>query len=118
MSLVNLLFGYKGRINRTQYWLGSLGAGFGGGFILSFITFAMAGAGPGSKEADATMGIAALLLWAVFALALGWTGLALQWKRFHDRGRPGWLALTPLLPVTMVFVTIMSAATSGVHPAA
>lgn len=118
MGLVSFLFGYNGRINRTQYWLGTLGAGFAGGFIVSFITFALVGAAPPSKDAAATMGPLLLVLWGVLCVALGWVAMALQWKRFHDRGRPGWLALTPLLPVTMAFMTIVSAIVSGAHPVA
>lgn len=94
MGLVSLLFSFKGRINRQQYWFGSMGVGFAGAMLI-FGVIMMAAPLPGAKEEHASAG-AFLLLFPIL-IAMGWAGLAIQWKRFHDRGQPGWISLTPLI---------------------
>lgn len=117
MSLVNLLFGFSGRINRTQYWVGTLGAGFAAGFLVFAVVFTslLGATAPQAKTAAAGIGIGLLLFLCVVMMVTSWIGLALQWKRFHDRGRPGWVAMAPLLPMTMVMVTIVSGVTTGAN---
>jgi uncharacterized membrane protein YhaH (DUF805 family) len=115
VSLVNLLFGFSGRINRTQYWVGTLGAGFAAGFLVFAVVFTsiLGATAPQAKTAAAGIGIGLLLFLCVVMMVTSWIGLALQWKRFHDRGRPGWVAMAPVLPMTMVMVTIISGAATG-----
>lgn len=115
MSLVNLLFGFNGRINRLQYWVGTLGAGFAAGFLVFSVVFTsiLGASAPQAKTAAAGIGIGLLIFLCVVMMVTSWIGLALQWKRFHDRGRPGWVAMAPLLPMTMLMVTIISGATTG-----
>jgi uncharacterized membrane protein YhaH (DUF805 family) len=115
VSLVNLLFGFNGRINRTQYWAGTLGAGFAAGFLVFAVVFTsiLGATAPQAKTASAGIGIGLLLFLCVVMMVTSWIGLALQWKRFHDRGRPGWVAMAPLLPMTMMMVTIISGAAAG-----
>jgi len=107
VSLVNLLFGYKGRINRLQYWLGSLGVGVAGGVAIFLAALlVMPVAMQASKESAAQSAPLLLILWGLIMMVMGWAGTALQWKRFHDRGRPGWVAFAPLVPVMMIFVSV------------
>lgn len=113
MGLIQLLFGFNGRINRMQYWLGCLGAGFGGGmliFMSALLALPSPDAPKGAAVANAPM---MLLFWGLIVMALAWIGLALQWKRFHDRGRPGWIAFAPMLPMTMLMVSVFTGAMSG-----
>ncbi len=117
MSLVNLLFGFQGRINRTQYWVGTLGAGFAAGVLIFAVVFTsvLGASAAQSKAAGAQLGIGLLLFVSIIMMVVSWIGLALQWKRFHDRGRPGWVAMAPLLPMTMMMVTIISGAATGAN---
>lgn len=120
MGLVSLLFGFKGRINRVQYWLGSLGAGFG--VILLLVVLLVIGGMPNpaaSKEQQAAQALATIGLMVIPALLLAsWCGLALQWKRFHDRGRSGAWVFLPMLPSFMMVSSVFGAIATGAHPAA
>src|SRR3979409_807824 len=96
MNPGNLLFTFKGRINRAKYWLaplpwgvrrtprlgaGVLGAGFGGEMI--------------ADNAGAIL-IAIILLLLVTS---GVSGVAVGIKRLHDRDKSGWwLLIFYLLP--------------------
>lgn len=116
--MVSFLFSYRGRINRAQYWLGSLGVGVGGIVLLFALTMLM----PTSHFEKSTAGVLgalaqfAVVFVPVWAL-MGWCGLALQVKRFHDRGRSGLWTLLPLLPMSLLMVTLIGGITSGHHPA-
>lgn len=109
MNLFSLLFGFQGRITRAQYWLGSMGAGVASALIIfSFaLMFAPMGA---SKTAPAEINPAALIAFGAVMMAMGWCGLALQVKRFHDRGRSGYFALAPFVPWVMIVTAIVGGA--------
>jgi uncharacterized membrane protein YhaH (DUF805 family) len=111
MGLGQLLFGFNGRIRRTNYWLGSLGAGFVLGIIACIIIFALGGgavmlAGNGDntgQAAGAGLGIVAFILYlAVIVLAV-WIHLALQIKRWHDRDKSGVWVLISFIPLVGPF---------------
>jgi uncharacterized membrane protein YhaH (DUF805 family) len=106
VHILNLLFSFHGRINRAQYWLGGLGAGFLATLAIFFTAFII-GPHNGAKPdplAQATLTLAAL---APIFLAMTWTSLAIQVKRFHDRGRSGWFSLAPLIPGFIIISTII-----------
>ena len=118
MSLVSLLFGFKGRINRAQFWIGNLGAGFGG-IMLLFLLGAMFI--PTDEVPKTGAGILHML--SVVGLVLmpplmliGWISFALQTKRFHDRGRSGLWTMLPLLPGFMITSTIFASLAGGQTP--
>ena len=114
MSLVNLLFGFKGRIDRTQYWLGSFGVGFAAIVLNVIVSMAAApSATMVTKEAAVQAAPMLLIVLGLISMVAGWAGTALQWKRFHDRGRPGWIAFTPMLPAMMIGVSIVGHALDG-----
>lgn len=106
MGLVSLLFSFRGRINRQQYWFGSMGVGFAGAMLI-FAVVMMAAPLPGAKEAASP---ASFFLLIPIAFAMGWAGIAIQWKRFHDRGQPGWISLLPLLLLWNLGQTLIGAA--------
>ena len=90
--MLSLFFSFHGRINRAQYWLGSFMSSFIGFVLIAMIVSVGAGAamdaaGKGAKFAIALSSM--LLALPVLAL-MSWSGLAIQVKRFHDRGRTGW----------------------------
>jgi hypothetical protein len=47
------------------------------------------------------------------SLAVTWAALALQVKRFHDRGQSGWWTLLPLAPVVFMIMNIFTAIGEG-----
>ena len=90
MNLKSLLFSFKGRIGRLQYWV---------------ITLILMGIGAGNDQSLSQYGPEnpmtagpALISFAVFII-LVWVGLAVQVKRWHDRDKTGWWALINLVPV-------------------
>lgn len=102
--MVSLLFGFSGRINRAQFWIGNLIAGFGGMMLLFLMGVMLLPSGgfektpEGAIHAISSMGLA-------FGVPLGlmsWIGFALQTKRFHDRGRSGLWTMLPMLPAMMI----------------
>jgi uncharacterized membrane protein YhaH (DUF805 family) len=115
--VVSFLFSYKGRINRAQYWLGSLGVGVGGIVLLFVLTMLMPTnqfdkTGAGALRAVSQFAVVFVPIWAL----MGWCGLALQVKRFHDRGRSGLWTLLPLLPMSLLMVTLVNGVIAGQHP--
>lgn len=118
MNLVSLLFGFKGRINRAQFWFGNLGAGFGG-ILLMFVLGVMFM--PTEEFPKTTAGF--LHFVSVMGVIIGpplflmcWIGLALQTKRFHDRGRSGLWTMLPMLPAMMITTTIVTSLAGGQTP--
>jgi uncharacterized membrane protein YhaH (DUF805 family) len=106
VHIVNLLFSFHGRINRAQYWLGGLGAGFLASIAIFFMAFIIAppdGAKP-DPMAQATLTLAAF---APVFLGMIWACLAIQVKRFHDRGRSGWFSLIPLIPGLIISTIVI-----------
>ena len=79
------LFGFEGRINRGKYWLGWA-------VLYAFFIIAWAIA--------AVIGSAFVwTLVAILSLVAIWPGLAIQIKRWHDRGKSGWWVLIGLIPI-------------------
>lgn len=118
MNLVSFLFGFSGRINRLQYWLGCLGAGFGAGMLFMMLGILTMPAGGAPKTgADALLLLPSMgVTFGVPLLLVGWIASALQTKRFHDRGRSGLWTLLPFVPVTMILSTVISGAMTGASP--
>ena len=103
----------RGRISRAQYWLGSIVTG-----IVSALAIAMAVAAAGpplDAEKTGALQAAALSLLLVGAISLlsTWCSLALQVKRFHDRGQSGWLSLAPFVPLIGLISALLGAMDSG-----
>ncbi len=109
--MLGLFFGFNGRINRVTYWLGSIIAGFIG-FLGIFLGIMLAGGQAVDKSPEAMMRALSTmgLIVGPVMLAMGWAGLALQAKRFHDRGRSGVLVLLPMAPTMLVFTAIVGGA--------
>jgi uncharacterized membrane protein YhaH (DUF805 family) len=115
MSIVQLLFGFEGRIRRTNYWLGALGAGFLLSIVFMVIFFLVGGAGMlaagaasgggadaaqgAGAAAGAGLGIVALLLFLAYFVLTMWISIALQIKRWHDRDKSGVWVFIGLIPL-------------------
>lgn len=107
MRLRQILFGFRGRIRRSTYWLASLGSGvvlvtvlvvvvmtFGGMAVLS-------GASENSGAVNALVRIIIVWLAPLYGLSL-WISLALSVKRCHDRNYPGVMVMIQLMPIVGV----------------
>lgn len=115
MNLVSFLFGFSGRINRLQYWLGCLGAGFGGAVLMLMLgILTMPAGGTPKTAADAMVLLPSMgMTFGIPLMLMGWICSALQTKRFHDRGRSGLWALAPFIPMTMIVITVISGAATN-----
>lgn len=112
LTLGQILFSFEGRIPRKVYWiwtLVTLGLFIGYAICVGFVAAAL---GSGGVERGT---IEALLIPGY--LAMGWVDLALQIKRWHDRGKSGWwifLGLVPCIGGILVFAeTGLSRGTYG-----
>jgi uncharacterized membrane protein YhaH (DUF805 family) len=114
MSLTQLLFSFKGRINRKPWWLASLGAGFAASLLTAILEAAARSSGEAivnpethTFEPTGIFGIAISLI----GLANAWIAFALSVKRLHDRDRTGWWLLWQLLIIVLaVFLIIVAIA--------
>jgi uncharacterized membrane protein YhaH (DUF805 family) len=113
MSLTELLFRFKGRINRKPWWLASLAVGIATSLITAILEFGARVSGntavdPGTQLSEPT-GIIGLAVLAV-GLANTWIAFALCVKRLHDRDRTGWWlvwqSLVLMLAVILIVVAI------------
>ncbi len=100
MNWTHLLFGFRGRIRRRDYWLGVVIAGLA--FVLALAALAvMFGFFPEEGQASpAVRDTAALTLFGlVAALFVGylWVTAAVAVKRCHDRNYPGLVYLAMFL---------------------
>jgi uncharacterized membrane protein YhaH (DUF805 family) len=108
--MVDLLFSFHGRINRSQYWTAGIAVGFIG-FLIAFSLLLATGLTWGASKEEmlrALMGFM-LALVPLFGV-MTWISMALQVKRFHDRGQSGFWALLPLglsLPVMVGAVMLL-----------
>lgn len=85
---LHVLFGFDGRIARRHYWAGTLGA-------TALFYGTLFGVAVIAGENDTAFGAVTLLLYVPFI----WTNLALQIKRWHDRGKSGFFVLVNLIPI-------------------
>ena len=114
MGLFALLFSFKGRIRRTQFWLGQLAlimvAVVLGAVVGASVVAALKGTGLGHSghmtpaEAQKIFMVAAgpmIALW----IPMMWIGLALGAKRLHDRAKSAWWLLAFHVPGLLFWTT-------------
>jgi uncharacterized membrane protein YhaH (DUF805 family) len=96
--MTNLLFSFKGRVNRAKWWLVSIAVGVVE-TILFGIILALFSVGIDAKTGMPQFsGIGAILAVVVLVVSL-WISLALAVKRWHDRDKSGWWIFITLVPV-------------------
>lgn len=109
MSIPAVLFSFNGRISRSEYWLKGVLIIVAAIIVLNILTVIIASAFAAGADASddpetglvaviAGLGIA-LLLWFLAAIPLVWISFALYAKRFHDRGKTGWMGLVVFIPL-------------------
>lgn len=112
MRFVSLLFSFHGRVTRSQYWLGTLAVNVLNWMIVLGSSMATS-VTMGEHAKNPTAMLSALAsqnaILLPVSLAVCWSGLALQVKRFHDRGQSGWWTLLPLAPCLLMIINIGSA---------
>jgi uncharacterized membrane protein YhaH (DUF805 family) len=103
LTTTEVLFGFKGRVNRPTWWLWSLVNAFAVYFGLTTGLFTMLQSVFVGDEATvmesiviATFGFVVFLASLVYGV---WTALALGCKRLHDQDKSGWLQLLGAIPV-------------------
>lgn len=111
MTFLGLCFGFRGRIDRTHFWLGAAGLVAVNTLfaVPAFVLHALA-------AGDEGLYLLATVAMAVVEAALIWPSLAIPWKRLHDRGRSGWWLLA--LPLALIATHLAAALASGSAPAA
>ena len=92
-SLGEILFSFKGRISRSEYWLKAFPILFSYSIIVNLIYYAEVEAG----EPGISIFLSLLSLWP---------GLAVATKRLHDRDRSGTFLLTLLIPIVNAIFAI------------
>lgn len=80
-----MLFSFKGRINRKPFWMFGLAVVLGS-IITTVIDMAIL---------DQETEVASI----IFILIILWPSLAIQVKRWHDRDKSGWWVLIAYIPI-------------------
>jgi uncharacterized membrane protein YhaH (DUF805 family) len=95
MSMLSLLWSFKGRINRAKFWLGILLANLLllAVALLSVFVDAMTGG-----NGEQLSGPAEVAMW-VGSFAWAASVLAIHVKRWHDLDKSGWLVLLLFVPL-------------------
>lgn len=95
--MLQALFGFHGRMRRSRYW--AIGVGLAVITVLALVPVALVLWGPETADTPPVGPNAFELAWLVAVLLLfTWIRLAIQTKRWHDRGRSGWWSLAILVP--------------------
>lgn len=91
------LFSFDGRVGRQTYWLTTIGVSIVAAIIYFIIIAATGGADTTTTAADGgdAAGLTAALIVYIIAVVMS---LAVQIKRWHDRGKSGWWVLIALVP--------------------
>jgi len=114
VGLVSLLFSFNGRIKRSQYWLGTIGVNVVNWVVLFMTASAnvmTAQVKDPAAQLSALASQSAIMI--PLSLAVTWAALAIQVKRFHDRGQSGWWTLLPLAPIAFMIMNLFSAIGEG-----
>ena len=91
------LFGFRGRMRRSRYW--AFGLGLSVVTVLALIPAVLLLSSAETADAPPTAANAAGYgLLVAILLLFAWIRLAIQTKRWHDRGRSGWWSLALLVP--------------------
>ncbi|MBK1832874.1 DUF805 domain-containing protein [Roseibacillus ishigakijimensis] len=104
LSLKDKLFSGKGRFSRSQYWgygvLGSFLVSLPAWFVygMAFIPLFMGEQGAEPSDGQIVTLMVGMLVAFLLYIPAAWVSFAAMSKRFHDRGKSGWMALVCLIP--------------------
>jgi uncharacterized membrane protein YhaH (DUF805 family) len=111
--MLHFFFGFKGRVRRTHYFLGTVVTGmlvglFGAQWMhVNHIHYLMGWDYGDYDFDDFVLPPTYWLLGPIVGFASAWVHLALAAKRWHDMGATGWLALLSLVPGVNVIVFLV-----------
>lgn len=92
-SLIRNLFSFKGRIRRSDYWIGMIL------IFIGMVAVASLLAGLWRVDLADRYDLRASAIQAGVVLLFMWPNLAVSVKRLHDRDQSGWWILLSFLPV-------------------
>jgi uncharacterized membrane protein YhaH (DUF805 family) len=95
--MLDLLFGFQGRINRQKWWLVGIAVPIVSGILFGIVFYGtgmLASQDPGAGPGFLIMGAGAVL-----SLAMLWISIAVSMKRYHDLNKSGWWICIVLVPV-------------------
>ena len=112
MGLTDLLFSFKGRINRKPWWLATIAVGLTASVITAIIeviarTSGQTAIDPVTNQVEPT-GLLGMLVGLV-GLVNMWIAFALSAKRLHDRDRTGWWLIWQLLILILAVILVVVA---------
>jgi uncharacterized membrane protein YhaH (DUF805 family) len=110
MSLLRLLFSFKGRITRRQFWLGSLVPAITMGLLVFLCFTAIVGSFESSKEEGpkAFFALGRLILPLIIGVLTSvWIVAALYTKRLHDRNKGAIWLLAIYVPATLPIISLI-----------
>jgi uncharacterized membrane protein YhaH (DUF805 family) len=110
MSLTELLFSFKGRINRKPWWIAAIAVGLASGALTGILEFAAKSSGsvvidPDTNQIEPTGLFGAAVF--VVGLANTWINFALGVKRLHDRDRSGWWLVAQFAILVLAVVAVV-----------
>lgn len=112
VNLTQLLFGFKGRIQRLYWWVATLAVGGVSGIVTVLLEVAARDSGKFALDPH-TQQIEPTGVFGVAVLAVGlvnlWCNLALSVKRLHDRDRTGWWVVAQVLAVFLAAISVIVA---------
>ncbi len=103
---VGQLFSAKGRVGRAKYWK-TIIAVFLVGLALVMLPYLM-------LPYFGTLGGGIFVLTIILQIPLTWIVFATIIKRWHDRGRSGWFALTTLIPYINILILLYLGIAKGI----
>ena len=115
MTLMQLLFSFDGRMRRSQWWLAHIAVCLAASVFLGLSAIAF---GPATYTLSPTAHVPPLfgLCEAAVTILAAWIGLALDVKRWHDRGKSGWFVLVGLIPlIGLLWLLIELGCLDGTH---
>jgi uncharacterized membrane protein YhaH (DUF805 family) len=92
-TLIHNLFSFKGRIRRSDYWIGMII------IFIGMVAVASVLAGIWKVDLADRYDLRASAIQAGVVLLFMWPNLAVSVKRLHDRDQSGWWILLSFLPV-------------------
>ncbi len=90
MDWNNLFTSLEGRINRAKFWVGNLVL-----YVIVAVSVGLTSSLVDDSSATTAFVISYVVSFAIIFLA----GLAVQVKRWHDRGKSGWWVLIAFIPI-------------------
>jgi uncharacterized membrane protein YhaH (DUF805 family) len=111
-SYAELLFSFKGRIQRLYFWVPSLVVGVIVGMLTTSLQFWAQQVGSGAIDPDTQQfepsGPFAIGI-GIIAILNMWINFALCTKRLHDRDRTGWWLVVQFLTLSVTVIILVVA---------